>query len=281
MIKATAIILNYNSLEDSKKCSLLLKKQKEVDLDIVIVDNCSTDGRINELQEFGRENGIFIIVNCENKGYSAGNNIGLKWAEKQNSKYAIIINPDMEIRDEYYVKKAVEQMETDSQIAVLGTNIVNAKNQHQNPMREVSFLEEVVWPAVIIRNKIRKNTLPYICNYKKSGYCYKVSGCCFFISIAFAKKIGYLDETTFLYCEEPILAATVKREGYKEYYMHDITAYHMHIESEKGDPQKRRDMFCKSRKYYISEYSEYSNFRKKIVIKSITMQNKIMGRKQG
>lgn len=278
MEKVMAIILNYNSIEDSKKCTEYLQKQQGIDLEIVIVDNCSNDGKIEELQEFGREKNVKIIANTENKGYSAGNNIGLKYATAQNCRYALIINPDMEIRDQDYIFKAVSTMKEDNNIAVLGTCILNAKNQHQNPMREVSLLEEIFWPWVIIRNKINRKTLPYICNYKKSGYCDKVSGCCFFISVSFAEKIGYLDENTFLYCEEPILAAMVKREGYKEYYLHDAMAYHMHIESEKGDPIKRRNMFLKSRTYYLNEYSGYCNFFKKLTIGSNRIQNKIMNK---
>lgn len=45
--------------------------------------------------------------------------------------------------------------------------------------------------------------------------------------------MGYLDESVFLYCEEPILASRVKKYGYKELYVREITAYHMHHDSEK------------------------------------------------
>ena len=49
MAKVMAVLLNYNSIEDSKKCASFLKKQQNIDLGITIVDNCSTDGRIEEL----------------------------------------------------------------------------------------------------------------------------------------------------------------------------------------------------------------------------------------
>ena len=45
MSKVMAVILNYNTLEDSIKCSELLRKQDYKDLEIVIVDNGSTDGK--------------------------------------------------------------------------------------------------------------------------------------------------------------------------------------------------------------------------------------------
>jgi hypothetical protein len=92
----------------------------------------------------------------------------------------------------------------------------------------------------------------------------------------FMKKIGCLDENVFLYCEEPILAATVEREGYKEYYLHNLTAYHMHKKSEKGNPAKRLETFFESRKYYLKNYSKYGKVRLAIAIASINLQRKIM-----
>ncbi len=98
---------------------------------------------------------------------------------------------------------------------------------------------------------------------------------------AFAAKIGYLDEQIFMYCEEPILAATVKKEGRKIFYKHDATAYHMHRSSEKGEPLKRLEMFFESRKYYLENYSEYGRIRKKMVLFSLKCHKKALLNKNG
>lgn len=274
MIKVMAVILNYNTIEDSKKCALLLKKQKGTELYVTIVDNNSSDGKICELRQFCDDNGIILIENKENKGFSAGNNIGLKKATEYGCKYALVINPDVEVRDEDFVCEAVKTMESDNNIAVLGPDVINMKGQHQNPMREVRYWEEVLWPIILIRNKMKKS-LPYICDYTKSGYCEKVSGCCFCMRMNFAEKIGYLDEKVFLYCEEPILAATVKREGMHEYYKKNIIAYHMHKESEKGNSADRLKVFFKSRKYYLRKYSGYGKVKLAIVNKALSLQEKM------
>lgn len=280
MTKVMAIILNYNTIEDSKKCALLLKKQKGIDLYITIVDNYSNDGKIEELRAFCSENDVRLIESKENRGFSFGNNLGLRLAAESHCKYGMIINPDVEIRKEDYIYESIKEMEKDSSIAVLGTDVINMEKQHQNPMRELKFSEEILWPLVLMRNKIMK-TLPFVCNYKQSGYCKKISGCCFFIEIAFVAKIGYLDEQIFMYCEEPILAATVKKEGRKIFYKHDATAYHMHRSSEKGEPLKRLEMFFESRKYYLENYSEYGRIRKKMVLFSLKCHKKALLNKNG
>ena len=43
MNKIVAVILNYNSCEDTEKCVRYIKEQNYDNLDIVIVDNASTD----------------------------------------------------------------------------------------------------------------------------------------------------------------------------------------------------------------------------------------------
>ena len=272
MNKVMAVILNYNSYEDCIKCVNLLKKQSYTELQIVIVDNNSTDGSAKKLLEYGRTNDVFVIDNKENRGFSAGNNIGLKKAKTEECKYAMVINPDVEIGDEDYVSKVIDVMDKDSQIAVLGTDIINTKKQHQNPMRELSFLEESFLFLELIKNKV-SNNIPYVKKQKKSGYCDKVSGCCFFVDMDFIECINYLDENVFLYCEEPILAKTVQREGRKVYYLKECTAFHNHIDSKKGNQNKRMDEFLKSRLYYLDNYSGYKGLKLKIVKKSRVMQN--------
>ncbi len=273
MKKVMAVILNYNSIEDSIKCAKLLKKQEAVDLETVIIDNDSNDDRLEELKDFCLKNDIMFIENKENRGFSAGNNVGLRKAAEKDYPYAIIVNPDVEIRDREYISKAIEKMEKDEQIAVLGTDIINIRGQHQNPIREPRVLEQIFWPYAVIKNKLSKK-LPYVCDFTKSGYCEKVSGCCFFVRMSFLKKAEYLDENVFLYSEEPILSAKVKKEKMKEYYMHNLKAYHMHKTSEKGNPSKNFEMLVKSREYYLKEYTPYS----RSVVKMITFSNRIQNK---
>lgn len=268
MKKVLAIILNYNSISDSKKCIAYLKKQSYL-MNIILIDNNSKDDG-NDLLRFCNENDVTFIDNLKNDGYSAGNNLGLKYATKHDYDYALIINPDVEIRDYEYVKKAVNMFENDNMIAVLGSDIIHLEGHKQNPMREPSYWEEFFWPIERIKSKLGVKD-SYVMQNAKSGYCEKVSGCCFFIDVRFAKEIGYLDENVFLYCEEPILAETVKKYNRKEYYYSEITAYHMHKASEKGDFSVRFKQFDKSRKYYLEKYSGYS----KLAIKLLKLSKRI------
>ncbi len=279
MKRVAAIVLNYNSFEDSEKCVMLLKRQKGVDLKVIIVDNCSTDQSEQKLTALGKTQDVTVIANKENRGYSAGNNIGLKLAAEQGFDYSLIINPDVELRDETYVQQALEKLEEDSRIVVLGTDVKNMKGQCQNPMREMGYWEEIFWPLSTIKGKLRGKP-SYICDNAKEGYCEMVSGCCFFVRMDFIQKTGYLDEKSFMYFEESILAARVAKEGYREYFLPELTAYHMHRESEKGNPKKKWDNYYKSRKYFFEKYSSHGKLKRSMICASIWLQKKVMAARE-
>ena len=90
MEKVAAVILNYNTPQDTVNCVRLLMQEKGVDLKIIIVDNASNNNSV-EIIKKELDQGIILIENKINKGYSAGNNLGLKRAIEEDCKYALVI----------------------------------------------------------------------------------------------------------------------------------------------------------------------------------------------
>lgn len=275
MKQVMAIVLNHNSYDDTTKCVRLLMAQKNINLGICVVDNGSSEDEKNKLALFCKENSSIFISNDKNDGYSAGNNLGLKRAVELGYEYALIINPDVEIRDEDYLSKAYKDISIDDEIAVLGTDILLPDRGHQNPMRELRYWEDLLWPIILLRNKAKKS-MPYIKNYSESNFCEKLSGCCFIIDLKFVQDIGYLDENVFLYSEEAILAAAVKKQNKKMYYESNLKAYHMHDVSKDKTSAEQIKEFLKSRRYYLNNYSEYGKLRLSLVNKSIKLQEKVL-----
>lgn len=254
--KVAVIILNYNSSDDCQKCVSFLKQQEGVELELILVDNCSPDS--DKIEALCREQGCTFIASPENRGYNAGNNIGLRYAAEKGYKYALIANPDMEFPQVDYVKKLVEAMRIDPRIVLVGTDIVTPSGKHQNPMREMTYYEELFWPITMLH--YRKSGEWFLEDYTRSGFCQKLSGCCFLISLSFVNQIDYFDDNTFLYSEEPILAKQVQNSGNKMYYLANVQAVHNHIKSKKGNPYRRMNILHTSRLYYLEKYSGYSKW---------------------
>ena len=96
-MKVAVILLNYNSAADCKKCIGFLQKQEKVDTEIIVVDNCSQDQDRLAAKALCQKLGCTFIANKENKGYNAGNNVGLHYAAEKgylNEEYMAKYHPE-------------------------------------------------------------------------------------------------------------------------------------------------------------------------------------------
>lgn len=268
-MKVAVVILNYNSSDDCRKCVSFLKRQEGAELELIIVDNCSQDA--DKVKELCLEQRCTFIASKENRGYNAGNNIGLRYAAVKGYKYALIANPDMEFPQTDYVARLVEVMEKDNKIVVAGSDIIGADWKHQSPMyKDGNWKSSFGWITEPFKKK-SKDTYDFIDNYKEDHYCAKVSGCCLMVRMDFIERIGFFDEYPFLYCEEAILSRQVEIAGKKMYYLSSAQAVHRHIASQKGDPARRFWEWKRSRLYFIERYSGDRWLGKKIAALSIRL----------
>ena len=270
-MKIGIVILNYNSSKDTIKSLNFLRQQQNVDLHIIVVDNCSQEQDRCIVEQECATLGIEFIVSSENRGYSAGNNIGLRRAMEKGAKYSLVINPDVELLDKNYLAKLVAVMEQDEDVVVAATDVVTPEGFHQNPFNpDRNWKNSFGWVKALFRTSTI-NSYEFVDNYKESHLCAKVSGCCLMLRMSFVVQIGYFDEYPFLYCEEPILSRQVELAGKKMFYLADTQAVHRHIKSEKGDPVKRIKHWQRSRIYFYRRYSNDSWLGKQISILSMRL----------
>ena len=257
-MKLAIIILNYNSSADCRKCISYLKAQRGVELEIIVVDNCSRADDRKTVETLCKEQGCTFIANSENKGYNAGNNVGLRYAAEKGYEFALIANPDMEFPQSNYLATLLAKMQEDEDIVVCGSDIIGADGIHQSPMgKDGNWRGSFGWVKDIFGNKNKEyDAYKFIDNYKECHYCHKVSGCCFMIRTSFLNDINFFDEKVFLYCEEAILSRQVEMNSKKMYYFATAQAVHRHVKNEKGDPVKRFKIWGKSRCYFIDHYSK-------------------------
>ncbi|MCR5737750.1 MAG: glycosyltransferase family 2 protein [Eubacterium sp.] len=270
MQKVSAIILNYNSSKDCEKCISFLQKQDYEDFEIILVDNNSSDEKEEErLQSLCEKTDVGLIVNRENLGYAAGNNIGLREAVAKGARWCMIINPDVELRDSDYIRHMIERINDYDDVAIAASSVVMPDGQLQNPQKESTFFYDVLWPLQYLKKKEENSN--WNVEKQETKYCEKISGCCLFLNSEFLKEINYLDEYTFLYCEEAIVCRQAIQRGKHVLYVHDCTAYHEHIAKEKSPAKGRMKIFLKSRRYFIRKYSGYN----KVQIALALCSNKI------
>ena len=85
----SVIVLNYNAGELLLNCIKSLKNSIYKNLEIIVVDNVSSDGSQMKCKEIFSD--IKLIENKKNLGYCGGNNVGIKNAK---GEFITILNPD-------------------------------------------------------------------------------------------------------------------------------------------------------------------------------------------
>ena len=94
--KISVILVNYNGLKYNDACITSILKSAGCDrLQIVVVDNASTDGSYEQLQaHWGENEQVLLLQAGVNYGFAKGNNLGIRKALEENPDYIMLLNND-------------------------------------------------------------------------------------------------------------------------------------------------------------------------------------------
>lgn len=117
----TVAIVNFQGMKYLDKCLLSLEEQTHKELEIIIVDNGSTDGSLQFIKENYPK--VKLIENRVNLGFSRANNQAFHIAKGQ---YLMPLNNDA-ILSPTYIEQLVAVMEMDHQIGIVTGKILFVK----------------------------------------------------------------------------------------------------------------------------------------------------------
>ncbi|MDN7013578.1 glycosyltransferase family 2 protein [Methanoculleus sp. FWC-SCC3] len=263
-VKTSIIILNYCSLNDTENLVAQLLDIKD-NVQIIIVDNGSPDDSYNHLMaRFGSCSNVYLIRNECNLGYASGNNVGIRYAlETLKSPYIAIMNPDVEVAEDYF-RNMMGYLEADQKIAAItGIMLDRHSTLHVASIawKIPSNLDDVFLSSGLLRrmyNPVKYDTFSNISHVNPGIYYVDtIPGSCFVIRSTVLKEVDLLDEETFLYCEERILAKKVKDIGLTNAISINDIFIHKHVEKKHDLKQALQHYYwvSTSRLYYNMKYS--------------------------
>jgi len=243
----SVIVLNYNAGELLLNCIESIKKSVYKNLEIVVVDNISTD----KSQETCKEKypDIKLIQNDENFGYCEGNNIGIREAK---GDYIIILNPDT-IVESNWIEELI------SAYNKFGEGLYQPKHLSLNEktvyMSAGNMLNIFGFGYAREKGNRDENQFNKI---EEIGYA---SGTCLFTSSAVLKKVGLFDPFIFLYHDDLDLGWRASQLGIKSYYVPTSLIYHAESYSLKWNAEKfywleRNRKYCILTHYSKQTYSK-------------------------
>lgn len=262
--KVAIIILNYNTwketLDEISLCSTVLKIQYP---DIIVVDNASSNDSAFRLQEESLKSKFVFLQSEKNKGYSAGNNIGLRYAYNKGYDYALILNNDILFDDAELIEKMTNIFSKDDNIAVVNTDIFSPDGHMSNRDAKKPTFFDYTLGAFAYKNKGR-----IIDDLGGYAYIYRPQGCCMMVDLKKMDAIDYMDEHTFLYLEEPILAERLLKLNYKCALCTTSKIVHNHSATVNSvlDKKNRSHIVNSSFRYYLKEYRHFNSLQTNICI---------------
>lgn len=219
MKKLTISIVNYNAGEYLLSCLSSLKEiEEEIDFDVYVIDNASSDGSLEKAKEKYPE--YNFIFNKENLGFGSAHNLVLK---KVNTPYVLTLNPDTIVFPRT-LKFMIDFMDDNPDAGVSTCRVEKSdgtldKASHRGfPTPLASFLYFFL-----------KNDRLYHLTNKNMLKPHEIDsavGAFMLIRKSVLEKVGYFDEDYFLYGEDLDLCFRIKNAGFRVMYVPDVKVIH-------------------------------------------------------
>lgn len=229
MFEIAAIIINFNSNVLTKECieSILDKTDLSINLQIIIIDNCSEKDDYISLKHFCDQHdfkNLKLIRSNINTGFGAGNMIGCHFA---NAKYLAFINNDtLFLNDNFSILKAA--IEKDLNIGIVGGQSFTKKGKQMVAFNHFSSISKELFGRDFLE-KINPRKYPKRkLEYTKPLKVNYVQGSFMFIRTEDFNSAGGFDTNIFLYYEETDLAMRLLKNGKSSYLIPEAKYIHYH-----------------------------------------------------
>lgn len=258
-IDISIIIVNWNAKELLRNCLNSVYENTKGNYEIYVVDNNSSDDSCEMLKnEFLSKENFHLIENKDNKGFASANNQAIKMC---NSKAVLLLNPDTLVSSNV-IFDVYNCLFNDKKIGVAGCKVLNTDGTLQLACRRMAprpldaFYKLFGISKLMKDNeKFTKYNLTYV---SEEEFCDvdSVSGAFLMMKKEVIDKIGYLDETFFMYGEEMDWCMRAKKEGYLVRYCPVGSIIHYKGESSKQLGVKATYEFYRAMIIFYNKYNK-------------------------
>lgn len=229
MVDIAAILINYNSSNHTINCiqSIIEKTDKNLNLQIIVTDNCSKKEDFETLRTFVdalQHPNLVLVRSVINTGFGGGNMHGVQFS---NAKYLAFLNNDILLKNDCLslVKDVMDQR---NDIGIAGGqafkengDFMISLDHFASPSREIlgrKFLE--ITNSKKHPKRKRKYANPIQVNF--------VPGSFMFVRSKDFYEVGGFDTNIFLYYEETDLCRRLLSENKPAFLIPSAEFIHLH-----------------------------------------------------
>jgi GT2 family glycosyltransferase len=224
--KIAVVIPVYNGRDYLPDCLDSLNEQTYQPLQIIVIDNASTDGSAgfvnSQFTPLALNSQISIIVNKKNLGFAKACNQGIEEAIRSEADYVFLLNQDT-VCEKNCLEELCKAVEQDKNIFAAQALMLMWRNKNliQTSGDRIHFLgfgHSGDYKLDIRNSKLEIKDITY------------ASGAAMFINAKVLKEVGLFDEDLFMYHEDMDLCWRARLLGYKIILASKAIVYHKYTE---------------------------------------------------
>ena len=234
----SVIIVNYNTLQMTQECiDSVYEKTKDVEFEVILVDNASTDG---SKEHFEKELRIKYIYSNENLGFGRANNLGYEHA---TGNYIFLLNSDTLLLNNAIFEMFHYMQNAPSNVGCVGCELVDGKGNPIGSYGEFPGVRNFLG-RILADYKIR---IPILLGKSRGAKVFPfqvdyVTGADLFIRRDVIEKCGLFDPDFFMYFEETEMQYRYKKYGYVSIIINAPMIMHFHGASDKTVKSGRKSL---------------------------------------
>jgi N-acetylglucosaminyl-diphospho-decaprenol L-rhamnosyltransferase len=209
------VVVSFNTREVLRACLESLRAAEV--LEIVVVDNGSTDGSVEMVRrDFPRVR----LVEAANRGYGAAGNLGFR---ATTSEYVLLLNSDTVV-EEGGIEALGEYLDQQPRAAVVGPRLRNPDGSLQPSCSaflgtfRLTLEKSPLGKLLAHLPWIRNNVLLLWSPHDRARRVPWVLGAALAVRRSAFEAIGGFDESYFMYAEEADLCYRLRREGWETHF---------------------------------------------------------------
>ena len=212
-MKVTIVIPNYNGKHFMEPCLSSLSEQTYKNFRILVVDNASSDGSIEYMEENYPD--IELIKLQKNYGFSKAVNIGI---QHSRTPYVILLNNDTTV-DTRYVEEMVKAIEKSPKIFSVSSKMIQ--------MYHPELIDSAGDLYTLLGWGVCRGCGRPVSNYTKYDEIFTACAGAAIYRRSVFDEIGYFDENHFAYLEDIDIGYRARIYGYYNMYCPTALVYHI------------------------------------------------------
>jgi GT2 family glycosyltransferase len=222
--RVSITIVTFNSARFISHCLRHVFEQDHPAIEIIIVDNSSTDGTIAAIEEYNAR--VKLVRNQQNVGFAQGHNQAIALSD---GEWVLTLNPDVRLSSDF-VSKAIAAGECDERIGSISGKLLRMSFDFEIPAKKVLDSTGIYFTPAL-RHFDRGSGEPDRGTYEKFEYVFGVTGAAGLYRRKMIEDISirgeFFDNNFFAYREDADVAWRAQLLGWKCLYAPNAVAYHV------------------------------------------------------